>query len=99
MTFEELGFYTLAGQPDSSRDVVKEVVEAEALFRQRLQAVTAGNPDGLVVFYCRPDCWMSWNAARRAAAMGFRAGWYPDGVQGWEGAGLPTAEAAPEPVE
>jgi probable F420-dependent oxidoreductase len=28
---EELGFYTLAGQPDSSRDLVAEVVEGEAL--------------------------------------------------------------------
>ena len=27
----ELGFYTLAGQPDSSRDLVKEVVDAEKL--------------------------------------------------------------------
>jgi probable F420-dependent oxidoreductase len=28
---EELGFYTLAGQPDSSRDLVAEVIEGEAL--------------------------------------------------------------------
>ena len=28
---EELGFYTLAGQPDSSRDLVTEVIEGEAL--------------------------------------------------------------------
>src|SRR5688572_33277666 len=28
---EELGFYTLAGQPGSSRDLVTEVVDGEAL--------------------------------------------------------------------
>src|SRR4051794_13632888 len=28
---EELGFYTLAGQPDSSRDLVAEVIDGEAL--------------------------------------------------------------------
>ena len=28
---EELGFYALAGQPGSSREIVTEVVEAEAL--------------------------------------------------------------------
>jgi probable F420-dependent oxidoreductase len=28
---EELGFYTLAGQPDSSRDLVQEVVDGEAM--------------------------------------------------------------------
>src|SRR5262245_55543078 len=31
MTFDELGFYTLAGQPRSSRDLVDEVRTAEAL--------------------------------------------------------------------
>ena len=30
-TLEELGFYTLAGQPDSSRDVLDEVRDAEAM--------------------------------------------------------------------
>ncbi len=29
--FEELGFYTLAGQPESSRDLVREVIDAEAM--------------------------------------------------------------------
>jgi probable F420-dependent oxidoreductase len=28
---DELGFYTLAGQPDSSRDLVREVIDGEAL--------------------------------------------------------------------
>jgi len=28
---DELGFYTLAGQPDSSRDLVQEVIDGEAL--------------------------------------------------------------------
>jgi len=30
-TLDELGFYTLAGQPDSSRDLINEVIEAERL--------------------------------------------------------------------
>ncbi len=34
---------------------------------------------------------MSWNAAKRAAAFGYRAvHWYPDGADGWQAAGLPT---------
>lgn len=66
----------------------------EARFGQRLQEVTAGEAGRLVVFFCLNDCWMSWNAARRAAALGVRAGWFPEGVDGWTAAGLPTVVAA-----
>ncbi|QNH04081.1 PQQ-dependent catabolism-associated CXXCW motif protein [Pseudomonas sp. B11D7D] len=48
------------------------------------------------VFYCRSDCWLSWNAARRAHAMGYRQlYWYRDGVDAWEQAGLPLEPAQP----
>ncbi len=53
-----------------------------------------------LVFYCQRDCWMSWNAARRAVALGFTpVDWYPDGVDGWREAGLPLEprEAEPRP--
>jgi len=52
------------------------------------------------VFYCQRHCWMSWNAARRALALGFaHVAWYPDGVDGWSEAGLPLEprEAEPRP--
>jgi PQQ-dependent catabolism-associated CXXCW motif protein len=42
------------------------------------------------------ECWMSWNAAKRAVALGYaRVHWYPDGTDGWAAAGLPLAEARP----
>lgn len=72
---------------------------AEARFRERLQEVTAGDAGRLVVFYCLPDCWMSWNAARRAAAAGVRAAWFPEGVDGWRSAGLPLQDVRPEAFE
>lgn len=51
-----------------------------------------------LVFYCQRDCWMSWNAARRALAMGFKqVDWYPDGVDGWREAGLPLERREAEP--
>ena len=53
-----------------------------------------------LVFYCQRACWMSWNAARRALALGFKqVSWYPDGVDGWREAGLPLEprEAEPRP--
>lgn len=64
--------------------------DAEAHFAGLLRAVMGGDPARLVVFFCLNDCWMSWNAARRAAVLGVRAGWFPEGVDGWEAAGLPT---------
>lgn len=70
-----------------------------ARLQQRLTEITAEHPGRTVVFFCLPDCWMSWNAARRAAAMGFPAGWYPDGVDGWRVAGLPLASVQPEVLE
>ena len=54
-----------------------------------------------MVFYCDANCWMSWNAAKRAMEeLGYsRVYWYPEGVQGWKRAGQPlvTAEALPMP--
>jgi PQQ-dependent catabolism-associated CXXCW motif protein len=70
----------------------------EAWFRSALARATGGDHDRPVVFYCLPDCWMSWNAAKRAASWGHRAVlWYPDGVEGWEAAGLPTEVLHPAP--
>lgn len=70
--------------------------QAESLMRQRLAALP---PDRLIVFYCRADCWLSWNAARRAAAMGFTVAWYPDGIEAWSAAGLLTEAIKPDPLE
>ncbi len=35
-------------------------------FRTGLEKVTEGDTAAPVVFFCLEDCWMSWNAARRA---------------------------------
>ena len=49
-------------------------------------------------FYCFADCWMGWNTTKRAASWGFtRLYWYRDGIDGWEAAKLPVAEAEPVP--
>lgn len=66
-------------------------------FRARLEELTGRDREKLIVLYCRPDCWASWNAARRAIAEGYRrVYWYPDGLEGWQNAGLPTEVAAAE---
>ena len=51
-----------------------------------------------LVFYCLKDCWMSWNAAKRALALDYtNVAWYPEGSDGWAAAGLPVERRTPEP--
>lgn len=75
--------------------------ETGAWFAARLEALTGGDKTKPLVFYCDRDCWMSWNAARRAVVeLGYQAVyWYPDGVTGWREAGheLAATVAEPEP--
>jgi PQQ-dependent catabolism-associated CXXCW motif protein len=67
-------------------------------FARGLAKATHGDRTRLVVLYCLADCWMSWNAAKRALAIGYsNVAWYRDGTDGWAAAGLPLEEAAPEP--
>jgi PQQ-dependent catabolism-associated CXXCW motif protein len=70
----------------------------EAYFRAGLAKASGGDRRKALVIYCLRDCWMSWNAARRAIAIGYTdVIWYPDGTDGWSGAGLPLAAATAEP--
>jgi PQQ-dependent catabolism-associated CXXCW motif protein len=63
-----------------------------------LARATAGDIGRPLVFYCLRDCWMSWNAAKRALALGYTdVIWYPDGTDGWTAADLPVAETKPQP--
>ena len=73
--------------------------EFESYFRDHLARLTADDPGRPLVFYCQADCWMSWNAAKRALAYGYRnVVWYPPGTDGWQAAGLALAPAEPEPM-
>ena len=68
----------------------------EEYFKASLRAVTAGDLGRPLVIFCKKDCWMSWNAAKRAMSYGYsRIYWYPDGVDGWAAATLPLAPVEP----
>jgi PQQ-dependent catabolism-associated CXXCW motif protein len=70
----------------------------QAYFKDGLQRVTGGDSAKPVVIFCLRDCWMSWNAAKRARSIGYtNVIWYPDGTDGWSEAGLPLQEAQPVP--
>jgi PQQ-dependent catabolism-associated CXXCW motif protein len=68
----------------------------EKLFRERLAAGTSNDLAHTLVIYCHRNCWLSWNAAKRAISYGYRnVYWFPDGMEGWRAAGLPTSSAEP----
>ena len=70
----------------------------EAYLQAGLQRITGGDQAKALVIYCLRDCWMSWNAAKRALSLGYsNVIWYPDGTDGWDEADLPLAEAHPVP--
>jgi len=72
----------------------------EDYLRQGLDRAAKGDKANLLVFYCQEDCWMSWNAAKRALALGYRnVAWYPQGTDGWQRNDLPVAESQPQPRE
>ena len=67
-------------------------------FTNGLETATHGDHARTLVVYCLADCWMSWNAARRALTLGYSdVAWYPEGTDGWSKAGLPLQDATPEP--
>lgn len=69
-----------------------------AYFRNGLEKATGGDQTKPLLFFCLPDCWMSWNAAKRALELGYgKVYWYPEGSEGWAAAGHPTVQLQPEP--
>lgn len=66
-------------------------------FRTRLAAISGGDQGKPVVFFCLRNCWMSWNAAKRAMSYGYSAvHWFPDGTDAWQEIGQLVVEATPE---
>jgi len=78
----------------------KLAASTETYLREGVARASHGNVSTLLVIYCQENCWMSWNAAKRVLAYGYRnVAWYPDGTDGWGRANLPLANAAPDPRE
>ena len=73
-------------------------VPTEDYLRTGLSRAMRSDRTKLLVFYCQANCWMSWNAAKRALSIGYaNVAWYPDGTDGWQQADLPVEESRPQP--
>ena len=71
---------------------------ADGYLKRGLERITGGDRATPLVIYCLRDCWMSWNAAKRAVIWGYTGViWYPEGTDGWQDAVLPLEEAKPAP--
>lgn len=74
----------------------KLAAESEAYFRGALERLSAGDKGRTLVFFCLENCWMSWNAAKRALEWGYSSVvWFPDGTDGWRTAGRALTKADP----
>ena len=57
-------------------------------FVENLENIVSTKYNPPLVFYCLVDCWMSWNAAKRALELGYdNIYWFPGGTDEWEAMG------------
>ncbi len=69
--------------PNVGKQELKPVVKF--YFETNLVKLTAGDKSKALVFYCIEDCWMAWNAAKRAREWGYsNVMWFREGVDGWK---------------
>ena len=71
--------------------------QVQSYFESELVRLTGGEKTKALVFFCLRDCWMSWNAAKRAIEMGYgQVYWFSEGTDAWEEQGYPIALIEPE---
>lgn len=68
-------------------------------FAARILVWQRRHPGAPIIVFCRIDCWMSWNAARRLARSGVRhVRWFAEGIEGWREAGGALTPVVPEVI-
>lgn len=82
--------------PDTGYGALAPVMQH--YFEDSLRKATGNHRGRMLVFYCLADCWMSWNAAKRALALGYpNVSWYPGGTSDWAARGFPLEAREPVP--
>ena len=83
--------------PDVGKGELSPVMES--YFRDNLARLTKDNLAAPVIVYCQADCWMSWNAVKRAASFGYTAlYWFSEGSDGWRDWDGTFVDAKPVPM-
>ena len=72
--------------------------ETEAYFKRHLETLSGGDKAKPLVFFCLRNCWMSWNAAKRAMTYGYsNVHWFSEGTDAWQEIGQSVVVTQPEP--
>ncbi|MDJ0824774.1 MAG: rhodanese-like domain-containing protein [Rhodobacter sp.] len=83
--------------PETGRGVLDATMQR--YLADTLARLTQGDPTRPLIVYCIADCWMSWNAAQRIAALGYtEVHWFRHGTDGWRDIGEPLVPVDPIPV-
>lgn len=62
--------------------------EIQDRLARTLSFIAGGNAQRTMIFFCaNTGCWLSYNAALRAARLGYTVGWYRGGIDAWIAAG------------
>ncbi len=93
---------------DKPRDTIKGAIwlpnvgygklhpDMQSFLEAQLEQLTGNDKARPVLFFCLQDCWMSWNAAKRALEIGYSdVSWYPDGTDGWAFQDYPVETVKP----
>lgn len=74
--------------------------QIKAYFEAALKRLTEGDRSRPIIMFCLADCWMSWNAVQRAAALGYKnVYWFPEGTDGWRDWDRALEAKTPEPIK
>jgi PQQ-dependent catabolism-associated CXXCW motif protein len=59
--------------------------EQENVLLRRVEELTQGDRSTSIVTFCRPQCWGSWNVAKRLVMKGYTGvHWFPGGIDQWQ---------------
>lgn len=84
--------------PEVGRGVIDANVTT--FLQNQLKRLTGGDTAHAIIIFCSADCWMSWNAMKRIAALGYtRLYWFPEGTDGWRDWERPLVPANPVPID
>jgi len=80
--------------PNVGKETLNPVIKL--YFDNNLKKLTNNDTNKMLVFYCIEDCWMAWNAAKRAKEWGYvNVLWFREGVDGWKDINEPLEESEP----
>lgn len=84
--------------PNVGYGAIAEITDA--YFQDNLALATQNDLDHPILFFCLMECWMSWNAAKRALEYGHsEVYWFPDGTDGWTFQDHPVEPLEPVPFD